>query len=107
MGPSHNVYHKNREKLKDETDYSRENFSYGENPERYLLKTYAVTIIICNGDNATQSIFSGWYKFNNSQENNQPLNQHGQNTAFGKKWKSTGVTHSNNKKKKSRYRIII
>ena len=52
---SHKVYQKYHGKLESGTDSRRKKLNWGENPEKDLPEGYAITIIICNSDDATQS----------------------------------------------------
>ena len=66
---SHKVYQKYQEKLESQTDSRRKKLSWRENPERDLPERCAITITICDRDNATDHIlrkFKGGYRLHKS-----------------------------------------
>ena len=51
---SHKAYQGNHERLGSGTDSKKKKLSWGENPEKYLPGRCAITIIICNSNDATE-----------------------------------------------------
>ena len=104
---SKEIYQKSHEKLESRTDSRRKKLNCGENPERYLPGRCAITITICNNDNATQSHFEEMYRRMQTLQiarNNQPPNVYGRHQTVRQKGKRIGNTNAGSENIQLRYR---
>ena len=65
---SQKLYRENHKHLKSGIDSKTEMLNWSENPKRYIPGRCTITVIICNGDDATQTHTQEMHKINKSQE---------------------------------------
>ena len=89
---SHKVYQKYHGKLESRTDSRRKKFNWSKSPEKDLQGRFAITITICNSDDAIQSLkkCTGGYRLHKSQEKINHLMYMAGIRLFAKKWERTG-----------------